>query len=76
MNTTERQIQDINEILSCLPESAIQEVKDFAFYLAEREKRRKEFVERVLKAEREPDTVICSSVEEFIQAIENAEDDD
>ena len=73
MKTTTDEVEQIKVILSQLPESALHEVRDFAFYLADRERRRKALVERVLKAEQTPDTVECKSPEEFIQAIEQAE---
>jgi hypothetical protein len=76
MNTTVEEIEHLKDIVSQLPESAIREVRDFAAYLADRERRRKALVERALKAEQNPDTVECRSPEEFIQAILNAPDDD
>lgn len=76
MKTAVAEIKQIKDILSMLPESAVHEVRDFAAYLVDRERRRKKLVERVLKAEQNPDTVICSSAEEFLQAIESVEDDD
>lgn len=75
METTIDEIELIKNILSRLPKSALHEVRDFAAYLADRERRRKALVERVKKAEEEPDTVECKSPEEFIQAIEQAEID-
>jgi len=75
MNTAVRKIDDIKEILAALPESALYEVRDFAFYLADRERRRRELVERVKKAEENPETVRCDSPEEFLQSIMNAEDE-
>jgi hypothetical protein len=76
MNTTVNEIDHIKEMLSMLPETALHELRTFVDYLADRERRRKELVERVLKAEQNPDTVGCRSSEEFIQAIYNAPDDD
>jgi hypothetical protein len=75
METTIDEIELIKNILSGLPKSALHEVRDFAAYLADRERRHKALVERVLKAEKEPDTVECKSPEEFLQAIEQAEID-
>ncbi len=72
MNTTVDEIEYIKSILSRLPASAVYEVRDFAAYLADRERRRKALVKRVLKAEQESETVECRSAEEFIQAIEKA----
>ncbi len=76
MNTAVSEIERIKEILPMLPETALHELRAFTDYLADRERRRKALVERVLKAEREPDSVICNSVEEAMQAILNAPDDD
>ncbi|MBI3601097.1 MAG: DUF2281 domain-containing protein [Nitrospinae bacterium] len=69
------EISDIDEILRKLPDERIQEVRDYAGYLLEKEKKRKAFEERVLKAEKEPG-IICNSVEEAMDAILNAPDDD
>lgn len=74
METTLDEIERIKDILSKLPASAVHEIRDFAAYLADRERRRKALVERVLKTEQNPDTVRCGSPEEFIQAIESADD--
>ncbi|MBI4685801.1 MAG: hypothetical protein HY755_11475 [Nitrospirae bacterium] len=76
MSTTTKDIEHIKEMLPMLPEPALHELRTFMDYLADRERRRKKLVERVLKAEQNPDTVMCSSAEEFLQAIESAEDDD
>lgn len=78
MNTTINEIEYIKDILSRLPAFAVQEVRDFAAYLADRESRRNALVKRALKAEQESETVECRSAEEFIQAIEkaNADNDD
>jgi hypothetical protein len=65
MNTTVNEIDHIKEMLSMLPETALHELRTFVDYL-----------ERVLRAEQNPDTVECGSPEEFIQAIYNAPDDD
>jgi hypothetical protein len=75
METTIDEIELIKNILSSLPNSALHEVRDFAAYLADRERRRKALVARVLKAEQEPDTVICNSAEEALQAILNYQDE-
>jgi hypothetical protein len=50
---TVNEIADINETLSVLSKSALREIRDFAFYLADREKRRKAFEKEVLNAEQE-----------------------
>lgn len=68
-------ISDIDEMILRLPAKKIQAVRDYVSYLLEREKKHKSFVKRVLKAEKEPG-IICNSVEEAMQAILNAPDDD
>jgi hypothetical protein len=75
MNTTINEIDHIKDILYQLPESAVHEVRGFAAYLADRERRRKELVEQVLKAEQEHDSIICNSAEDAMQAILNAPED-
>lgn len=70
------EISEIDEMLNMLPKTARQEVRDFAAYLLDRERRHKALVERVLKAEQNPDVVECKTPEEFMQAILNAPDDD
>jgi hypothetical protein len=70
------EISEIDEMLKMLSETDRQEVRDFTAYLLDRERRRKALVERVLKAEQNPDSVECKTPEEFIQAIINAPDDD
>ncbi len=70
------EISEIGEMLKMLSETARQEVRDFTAYLLDRERRRKALVERVLKAEQNPDIVECKTPEEFIQAIIKAPDDD
>jgi len=44
------EISEIDEMLNMLPKTARQEVRDFAAYLLDRERRHKALVERVLKA--------------------------
>lgn len=68
------EISDIDEILLQLPEERIKEARDFVGYLLEKEKKHKAFVEKVLKAEKEPG-IICNTVEEAMQAIISAPDD-
>jgi Mn-containing catalase len=70
------EISDIDEMLQKLSDERLQEVRDFVGYLIEREKKHQAFVERVLKAEQEHDSIICNSVEEAMQAILNAPDED
>ncbi|MBI5184920.1 MAG: hypothetical protein HZA01_04250 [Nitrospinae bacterium] len=69
-------IANIDNLLPQLPEKRLQEILDIVGYFLEKEKKHKAFVERVLKAEQENDSVICNSVEEAMQAIFNAPDDD
>jgi hypothetical protein len=45
------EISEIDEMLNMLPKTARQEVRDFAAYLLDGERRHKALVERVLKAE-------------------------
>ena len=66
------EISEIDEMLQKLSDERLKEVRDFIGYLLEREKKHKKFVERVLKADKEHDSVICNSVEEAMQAILNA----
>lgn len=68
MNTTVDEIEHLKDILSQLPESAVREVRDFAAYLADRERRRKALVERVLQAEQEP-PIRFESVEDAVKAV-------
>ena len=76
MDAAIKEINDIREIIANLPVETVREIRDFAFYLADRDARRKALVERVLKAEKDPDTITCHSAEEFLQAIESADDND
>ncbi len=76
MNATANEIEHIKEILPSLSETALHELRAFTDYLADRERRRKALVERVLKAEQNPDVIECKTPEEFMQAILNAPDDD
>ncbi|MBI1810420.1 MAG: hypothetical protein HY035_00850 [Nitrospirae bacterium] len=73
MNTTVSEIDHIKEMLPVLPETALHELRTFVDYLADRERRRKELVERVLKAEKSPETIRCATPDEFIQAIMSAD---
>lgn len=75
MKTSTNEIDHIKEMLPALSETALHELRTFTDYLADRERRHKKLVERVKKAEENPDTVICNSAEEFLQAIESTEDD-
>ena len=76
MKTAANETEHIKELLPGLSEDILHELRTFIDYLVDRERRRKALVERVLKAEKEPDTVICNSVEEAMQAIYDTPDDD
>lgn len=69
------QISDIDKMLTKLPEKKLKAVRKYIEHLVEKEKKRKTFEKRVLKAEKEPG-IICNSVEEAMDAILNAPDDD
>lgn len=68
------EISDIDEMILNLPEEKIQEVRDYVGYLTEKEKKRKAFEERVLKAAKEPDAVEFDTVEDAMEAIRNWRD--
>lgn len=70
METTVDKIDNIREMLSMLSEDALTEVRDFAAYLFDRERRRKALEERVLKAEQEP-AIKFETVEDAVKAIFN-----
>jgi hypothetical protein len=70
MNTTVNEIDHIKEMLSMLPETALHELRTFVDYLADRERRRKELEECVLKAEKEP-PIRFESVEDAVKAVFN-----
>ena len=76
MKTATREIEHIKEMLPMLSMTALHELRTFTDYLADRERRRKSLVERIRKAEQHPDSVICNTVEEAMQAIYDAPDDD
>jgi len=70
MNTTVDEIEHIKEMLPKLSEPALSEVHDFVRYIFEKQKKRKAFVDRVLKAEKET-PIRFKSVKEAMQAIRN-----
>lgn len=70
METGIKEIEDIKEILPNLPVETVREIRDFAYYLADRERRRKAFAEETLRAEQEP-PVRITSVAEAMAAIRN-----
>ena len=68
MQTANDEIKYIEEILSLLPNNALIEVRDFASYLADRERRRKGLEKRVQVAEEEK-PVRFDSVEDAVKAV-------
>lgn len=62
------EISDIDEMLLNLPDERIQEVRDYVGYLLEKEKKRKAFEERVLKAEQET-PIRFETVEDAVKAV-------
>ncbi|MBI5675181.1 MAG: hypothetical protein HZC48_05020 [Nitrospirae bacterium] len=70
MNTATKEINDISEVLPELPVDALREIRDFAFYLANREQRRRKFVKEVRRAEQER-PIKFKSVEDAMAAIRN-----
>lgn len=68
MKTAAPEIEYINEMLPRLSDPALLEVRDFIRYLLEKQKKRKAFVDRVLKAEKET-PIRFKSVKEAMQAI-------
>jgi len=70
MNVTVNEIEHIKEMLPKLSDPALVEVRDFIRYILEKQKKRKAFVDRVLKAEKET-PIRFRSAEEAMQAIRN-----
>lgn len=62
------EITDIDEMLVKLPARRIQEVRDYVGFLLEKEKKRRAFEKRVLKAEKEP-RIEFETVEDAVKAI-------
>ncbi len=62
------EIEQIRDMLSMLTEPALQETRDFIQYLLEKQKKRKAFVDRVLKAEKET-PVRYKSVDDAVKAV-------
>jgi hypothetical protein len=75
MNIAVNELEHIKEILPVLSETALHELRAFVDYLADRERRRKELVESVLKAEQET-PIRFESAEEALQAIINESEKD
>jgi hypothetical protein len=61
-------INEIDEMLQKLPPKQLREVRTFVSYLIDKERRRKELVERVLKAEQEP-PIRFKTVEDAVKAV-------
>ena len=70
MNTATAEIEQIKEMLPMLSEAALHELRTFTDYLADRERRRKELEESVLKAEQET-PIRFKTVEDAMKAIRN-----
>ncbi len=68
METTANKIDSLKEILFRLSEEKVQEVYDFASFLAEKEAKRKAFIKETLEAEKEP-TITYESVNDAVKAI-------
>ncbi len=67
----ESKVQVINKAIAELSPVLIDALHEYVLFLVERERKHKAFVERVLSAEKES-SVICNSVDELMQAIDNA----
>ena len=70
MNTATAEIEQIKEMLPMLSEASLHELRTFTDYLADRERRRRELEESVLKAEQET-PVRFKTVEDAMKAIRN-----
>ena len=70
MKTTIDEMEYITEILPTLSEDALREARTFVDYLADRQRRRKALVKRVLKAEKET-PMRFKTVKEAMKAIRN-----
>lgn len=68
MTTAVDEINRIKEILPTLSDEAVREARTFVDYLADRQRRRKALVNRVLKAEKET-PIRFKTVEEAMKAI-------
>jgi hypothetical protein len=74
MDTAIKEIEDIKAMLTLLSEPALQETRDFIQYLLEKQKKRKAFVDRVLKAEKET-PIRYKSVDDAVKAVFDEADD-
>lgn len=70
MKASIREIENINEMLPKLSKPALHEAKDFVQYLLEKQKKRKAFVDRVLKAEQKT-PIRFNSVDDAVKAVFN-----
>lgn len=70
MDTATKEINDITQLIANLPVETVREIRDFAFYLADKEQRHKKFVEEVSAAEQEP-PIRFKSVKDAMAAIRN-----
>lgn len=68
MKTAAAGIEQIQEILPKLSGPALLEVRDFVHYILEKQKKRKAFVDRVLKAEKEA-PIRFKSAEDAVRAV-------
>ncbi|WP_420266752.1 hypothetical protein [Candidatus Magnetominusculus dajiuhuensis] len=64
-------IERINEMLKGLSPETIASIVAFIASQADRERRHNEFVAETLAAEQEPDSIICDTAEEVMEAIRN-----
>ncbi|MBI4689289.1 MAG: hypothetical protein HY754_03335 [Nitrospirae bacterium] len=76
MKTATAQIDNLRDMLCHLPKNKLQEVYDFVSYLIEKDRKHRAFIKRVLEIEKNPDTIRCSSVDEVMEAIRNADVDE
>jgi hypothetical protein len=68
MNSTADEIETIKDMLPKLTEPALIEVRDFIGYILEKQRKRKSFVDRILKAEKET-PIRFNSVEDAVKAV-------
>lgn len=62
------QISDIDKILTKLPKKKLKAVRKYVERLLEKEKKRKTFEKRVLKAEKEPG-ILFETIEDAVKAV-------
>lgn len=61
-------ISDIDKMLTKLPEKKLKAVRKYIEHLLEKEKKRKAFEKRVLKAEKEPG-ILFETIEDAVKAV-------